>query len=95
MNMPRVSECQIYKYGKVLNRAAFSKCDRYTAYWICKNMPWKNSDYILCYWILKGSEYASITQGSKYVTIWLNISEFSVIDRVLNIYHATQSARSI
>ena len=29
------------------------------------------------FWIWKGSEYASITQGSKYATIWLNMSEFS------------------
>ena len=45
--------------------------------------------------IWKGSEYSRITQGSKYATIWLNMSEFSIIDRVLNMYHAILSARSL
>ena len=26
-----------------------------------------------------GSEYASVTQGSKYATIWLDITEYDVI----------------
>ena len=30
------------------------------------------------------SEYATVTQGSKYATIWLNMSEFTIIGRVLN-----------
>ena len=27
------------------------------------------------FWIWQGSEYIGVTQGSKYATIWLNISE--------------------
>ena len=27
------------------------------------------------FWIWQGSEYARVTQGSKYATIWLNMSE--------------------
>ena len=27
------------------------------------------------FWIWQGSEYARVTQGSKYATIWMNISE--------------------
>ena len=37
--------------------------------------------------IWQGSEYARVTKGSKYSTIWLNTSEFMIIDRALNIYH--------
>ena len=29
-------------------------------------------------WIWKDSEYARITQGSEYATIWLNMSEQDV-----------------
>ena len=27
------------KYAKVPNKAGFSICERYIAYWICQNMP--------------------------------------------------------
>ena len=47
------------------------------------------------FWIWKDSEYARITQGSKYAKICLNMSEFSVIDRVVNMYHAIHSVRSL
>ena len=47
------------------------------------------------FWIWEDSEYARITQGSKHATIWLNMSEFSIIDRVLNTYYAILSARSL
>ena len=30
------------------------------------------------FWIWQGYEYARITQGSKYATVWLNISEQEV-----------------
>ena len=35
------------KYAKILNMAGFSVCDRYTAFWICQNMPDQSSEYIL------------------------------------------------
>ena len=56
----------------------------------------------------QGSEYANVTQGSKYATILLNISgqdvinanvpdmsEFTIIDKVLNMYHTIYSGRSL
>ena len=46
------------------------------------------------YWIWQGSEYARVTHDSKYATIWLNrrticlnMSEFSIIDTVVNVCH--------
>ena len=82
------------EYGRILT------CKRYTAFWICQNMPWHSSDYIL------GSKYArilnivgfwicKITQGSKYAKILLNMSEFMIIDRILNMYHTMHSSRSL
>ena len=47
------------------------------------------------FWIWQGSEYERVTQGSKYATIYLNMSEFSIIDRVLNMYHTIHSTRSL
>ena len=44
---------------------------------------------------MAGSEYARVTQGPKYATICLNMSEFTIRDRVLNIYHTIYSARSL
>ena len=51
----------------------------------------------------QGSQYANVTQGSKYAKIWLNmsdqdvnmpnISEFTTIDRVLNMLHTVYSVR--
>ena len=89
--MPRVSQCRNSEYGKVPNKAGFSKCERYTAYWICKNMPWQSPGF----GIWKSSGYARITQDSKYATIRLNMSEFLIIDRVLNMHHAIHSARPL
>ena len=56
----------------------------------------------------QGSEYANVTQGSKYATILLNMSgqdvinanvpdmsEFTIIDKVLNMYHTIYSGRSL
>ena len=42
------------KYAKILNMTGFSICQHYTVLWICKNMPWRSSKYIL------GSKYAKI-----------------------------------
>ena len=38
-------------------------------------MPWQSSEYMSGFWIWQGSEYARITQGSKYATIWVDMSE--------------------
>ena len=56
----------------------------------------------------QGSEYANVTQGSKYATMLLNMSgqdvinanlpdmsEFTIIDKVLNMYHTIYSGRSL
>ena len=37
------------KYAKILNMAGLSICYRYTAFWICLNMPRQSSKYI---WVL-------------------------------------------
>ena len=58
----------------------FSKCERYEAYWICLDRV-LNISWILNmpgFSIWQGYEYARITQGSKYATVWLNISEQEV-----------------
>ena len=51
--------------------------------------------------IWQGSGYARVSQGSKYDTVCLNmwiclkISEFMIIDRILNTSHRTRSPRSL
>ena len=83
----------------VLN-TGFSMRERYTAFWICQNMPWQSFEFI------SGSKYArtmnmvwfwyaSVTQGSKYATIWLNMSEFTITDMILNISHIMHCARTL
>ena len=42
------------KYGKILNMAKFSICERYTRFWIWQNMPWQSCECIL------GSKSSSI-----------------------------------
>ena len=42
------------KYAKLLNKAWFSICERYTTFWICQNKASQSSEYIL------GSKYARI-----------------------------------
>ena len=37
--------------------------------------------------IWQGSQYARVTYDSKYATICLNTSEYTIIDRVLNMSH--------
>ena len=53
--------------------ASVSQCSEYARIFLA----WQSSEYIL------GCKYASIlnvkvTQGSKYATIWLNVSELNV-----------------
>ena len=48
------------KYAKILNMAGFSKCERYTAFWICQNIFWQSSKYIL------GSKYARIPNIARF-----------------------------
>ena len=62
-------------YAKILNMAGFLMRERYTGFWICQNMPWQSSEYILAH-LWQGSEYERVTQGSKYSTIYLNMSEW-------------------
>ena len=65
---------------RILIMTGFSKCSRYTVFLICQNMPRQSSKYILgskYVTILKllGSDWANVTQGFKYATIWVNMSE--------------------
>ena len=53
------------------------------------------------FWIWQGSDCGRITRGCKYATIWLNMSEqdvnmseFLIIDRVLNMYHTIMHSAS-
>ena len=101
LNMPkwtkfwicRKSEvCQNSEYGKVPKVAGFSICERFAAFWFCQNMPWRvlNISWILNmpgFWILQGSEYARITQDSEYTIMCLNMSEFTITNRILNMSH--------
>ena len=57
------------EYGKVLNKAGFSKCKRYTAYWICQNMPW------YCYEYTLSSKYARILNMQDLHQV-LNMSQY-------------------
>ena len=47
------------------------------------------------FWIWQGSQYVRNTQGSKYATICLSISEFTMLDSFLNMSYAIHSARSL
>ena len=88
----------------------FSICELYTVFWIYQNMLWQSSEYIL------GFKYARIVnmQESRKVPnmrqygwlcpkrtwIGLNMSEFKITGRVLNIpyfwiSHTINSARSL
>ena len=103
LNMLRV--LNMPKYGKFLNMAGFPICERYTAFWICQNMPSQSFEYIL------GSKYARVLNMQELhrvlnmpqyswiclnrTWICLNMCEFAIIDRVLNMYHTIHSARSL
>ena len=82
--------------GKALNKAGFSICERYTTFWICQNMPWQSSEYTL------GSKHARILNMVELQYGWiclnrtwicLNMSEFTIIDRVLNMYRTIHGAQ--
>ena len=82
------------KCVKILNMAKFwirrgSQCERYAAYFICQKMPWQSSESwvlnIPLFWIWQGSEYARVTQISKYTTKWLNISGREYVQIYLNL----------
>ena len=96
--MPRVIKpglrVQNFEYDKVLNMAEFSICERYTAFWICQNMPWQ------CYVYISGSEdareKARETDDSKYAIIWLNLSEWDVnMAEYVWIYNHRQSSEYV
>ena len=83
----------------VLN-TGFSIRERYTAFWICQNMPWHSFEYISGFKYARTMNmvwfwYASVTQGSKYATIWLHMSEFTIIDMTLNISHIMHCVRTL
>ena len=84
--------------AKILIMAGFSICERYTAFWIHQNMPWQSTSWVANmsgFWMWQVFEYARVIQGSRYATIWLNMSEVTIIVRVLNIYHTIHSATSL
>ena len=63
------------KYAKILNMTGFSICERYTALWICQNMPWQSSEYIIiskyaC--ILSMQESHRVVDMPRYGWICLN-----------------------
>ena len=69
-------------------------CERYIAFWICQNMPWWSSEYNLgsryarilnmqeLYRVLNMSQHGWICLNRTWIC--LNMSEFTIIDRVLN-----------
>ena len=139
------------KYAKILSMAGFSICEHYAVFWICQNMPWQSSEYILVskyarilnmqelhrvlnmqqsgwiwlnkMWNMLGrhphSTYAqrgrggvtpnlnNCIQGGReglifvifvhkyYMDDSLNMSEFKIIDKVLNMHHTMHNARSL
>ena len=75
------------KYAKILNMVKFWTW-YLIAFWICQNMLWQSSEYI------SGFKYARLvnmagspwaTQSSKYTTIYLNLSEFMIIDMIVSV----------
>ena len=101
LNTHKCLNKQRYEYASVLNMPkfwiwqGFSICELYTVFWIYQNMLWQSSEYVL------GFKYARIVnmQESRKVPnmpqygwicpkrtwIGLNMSEFKITDRVLNI----------
>ena len=87
--MPWVQIRRNSKYGRILNMRALHYVLNlleyaWTYFWIC-----------IGFYRCQDSEYARGAQSSKYVTICLNMSEFTIIDRVLNMYHTKHSVRSL
>ena len=107
LNMSWVLNMLNSEYGKVLNMAGFSICKHYAAFWIYQNMSWQSSEYILgskydfdrvlnmqeLYRVLNMSQYGWIYLNKKWIC--LNMSEFMIIERVLNIYYTIHSKRSL
>ena len=98
-----------YEYAKTLSMAKFwiwqgSRVTHHSEYARIYLDRVLNMSQILKmpgFWIWKSSEYAWIKQGSKYATIWpnkmwiwLNMSEFMMIDRVLSMSYTIHSRRS-
>ena len=99
------------KYAKILNIpkfwiwTGFSICELYTAFWIYQNMTWQSFEYILdskyarilnmpvLYRVVNIPQYDLICLNRT--GIWLNMSESTIIDRVLNMYHTIHSARPL
>ena len=52
--------------------AGFSICERYTAFWICQNMPWQSSEYIL------GSKHARVLNMQELHRV-LNIPQYGYV----------------
>ena len=94
LNMGKFWRWQDSQYASVIQRSEYTRIwlDRVLNLSCVLNMPG--------FWRWQGSEYARVTQGSKYATIWLvrtwiclSISEFTIIGRVVNMYHTIHSAR--
>ena len=97
LNMPRVLNMPIFwtwessEYGRVLNMWAlhsvlnmpeYATILNMTGFWICKSY----AGCQICH---------NIAECLKMAKVCLNMSEFMIIDRVLNILHAIHSARSL
>ena len=102
LNMPIFWIWQSSEYERVLNMKALHCFLNKTK--ICfervLNISWVLN--MPGFWIWQYSEYARVTHGSKYATTWLNmsakdasISEFTITDRVLNMYHIIDSAKPL
>ena len=105
LTMPKFWKRQISRYGRVLNmRALHSVLNMpkyaFIEFWI---LSWlqicQNSEYGR---VLNMQELHRVLNRSQYVWIclkrtWisLNMSEFTIMDRVLNIYHIIHSVRSL
>ena len=60
------------QYTKLLNMAKFSISERYTAFWICQNMPWQSSEYVL------GSKYGRVVNIQELHRV-LNVPQYGWI----------------
>ena len=94
------------KYAKILNMVGFWIYEHYTVFWICQKMPWQSSEYILGskyarilnmagFWIWKLHRALNMPQYLNRMWICLNVSELTIINRVLNMCHTIHSAASL
>ena len=75
LNMPNFWIWQSSENASVLNMLALHSAlymPEYTLIDRVLNISWVLN--MLEFWIWSGSKYARVTQGSKYATIWLNMS---------------------